>query len=451
MSKAKYHYEIGGDGKKHRVYEKSRKRTTAPKRVLKGRGGYYDSSFVKKANKYVPKGFWNKMGMTAGGMVGGPEGAVLGGAAGSGIAKLLGFGAYRVKSNSLLDEGQSPAAMHSTNSSLRVRHREYIGDIVSSSTANAFNSNVYPINPGQSSVFPWLAPIASQYEQYKILGMVFEFKTLSADAVASSQANMTIGGIIMSTNYNAVAPVFANKQAMDNAEYTTSAKPSQSLYHAIECAPGSYATSQLFVRNGAPPANSDLRMYDLGNFQIASFGIAATSVVLGELWCSYEIELSKPVSNFASGDLVLTDHYKLGTVTNTSPLGTASILATNSSIGGTIDALGRVYTFPANITSGQFLVVYQVVGTAAALVAPGLTVTGCNVATTWLGSAGPTLTNVIDNAGSTSARYIRSFIVDFNVPGASAATIAFGTGGTLPSAAVGGDLYITQIDDDISS
>lgn len=449
MSKARYHYEVGADGKKHRVYNKS-KRSTAPKKVLKGKGGYYDSTFVKKANKYVPKGFWNKLGSTAGGLLAGPEGALVGAAAGSGLSKIMGFGAYRVKSNSLIDEGQSPAAMHSTNSGLRVRHREYICDIVSSSSSNIFKSDTFPINPGQSLVFPWLSPIASQYEQYKILGMVFEFKTLSADAIASSQTNMTIGGIIMSTNYNAAAPVFANKQAMDNAEYTTSAKPSQSFYHAIECAPGSYATSQLFVRNGAVPANADVRMYDLGNFQIASFGIAAQSVVLGELWCSYEIELSKPVSNFASGDLVLTDHYKLGNATNTAPMGTTSILATGSSLGGTISVAGNQYIFPKTIQSGQFLINYTVVGTSASLVAPSLTVNGCNLLTAW--SDNPGVTNVVSNTGTTSTRFFMSFIVDFNVPNfAGAAYIQFGGGGTLPSAAQGGDLWVTQIDDDITS
>ena len=42
------------------------------------------------------------------------------------------------------------------------------------------------------------------------------------------------------------------------------------------------------------PSGSDRRLYDFGNFQIATIGLQGTSVNVGELWVTYEIELFKP-------------------------------------------------------------------------------------------------------------------------------------------------------------
>lgn len=352
-----YRYVVGKDGKKHRVYNKAisgRGAYVAPvPRALRGRGGYYDSGFVKTMRKWVPKGTLAAAGGAIGGMYGRPDvGAGLGLAA----SKILGFGAYKVKRNSMIDEGQSPANMHSTNSTARIRHREYICDIVSSATANTFQSQVFNINPGLENTFPWLAPVANQYEQYEIKGMVFEFKSLYADAIASSAANSTLGGVVMSTNYNSVAAPWTSKQQMENTEFTTSAKPSISFYHPIECAPNQTTVQNLYVRSAAPPLNADLRMYDMGLFQIATFGIASASVVVGELWCTYEVELYKPIAQSIEGQNVQTDMFDIsGTINNTNVFGTVRTLKSGSSIGGDITA-NNVYNFPDSAPTGYYFV-----------------------------------------------------------------------------------------------
>ena len=230
--------------------------------------------------------------------------------------------------------------MHQGNSSLKVRHREYIMDIVSG-PANTFNNQTFSIQPGLNTVFPWLAPIAAQYEQWRPLGIVFEFKTLYADAIASSAANSSLGGVIMATDYNAINPAFPNKQAMDNTEYTTSCKPSVSFYHPIECAPRDVANPLYYIRSGAVPQGSDARLYDLGTLNVATFGIASANVVVGELWATYEIELLKPISTSAAGFNVLSDHWQLVGAGSGSPpslLGAqgTQVLTKGSSLGTTI-------------------------------------------------------------------------------------------------------------------
>lgn len=404
---------------------------------------YKNSNFVRKANKYVPKGTF----ATIGGLVGGPLGAY----AGSKFASLAGFGAYTVKNNSLmLGEGQSPAYMHQSNSNAIIRHREYIQDIVSSPNVNQFQNQVFPINPGMVGTFPWLSALAQQYEQYRIRGMVFEYKSMYADAIASSAANSTLGYVIMGTNYNAVYPPFINKQQMDNTDYTTSAKPSVSFYHPIECDPASHPTTNLYVRSGAPPSNADLRMYDFGNFQVATGGIASPSVTLGELWCSYEVELIKPISTTAHGLNVLSDHFQLlGLTAGSDVLGADATPVSGSSIGGKITN-GNLYSFPPNITDGNYLVVCHWQGTAGpGMVLPTPTLTNCTAMELWNGGASVTA-GAGEGAADLSA--MLSFVVNINNPiGASPATIEF-TGGVLTyTANAVGDLFVTQIDADIIS
>lgn len=442
-----YTYEVDAEGKKHRVYPEGstrkmpmRRRSNrrryvrsygaGPLHMIVGSGGYYDSGFVKTMKEIVPKGSFQSAGRT----IAGPLGAL----AGKGLSKLLGFGAYTVRANTLVDEGQSPARMHSSSANTRVTHREYITDIISSSSANTFKLQSFDINPGLISTFPWFSAIAQQYQEWCPLGMVFEFKTLSADAIASS-TNNTLGGIIMATNYNSAAPNFANKQAMDNTEYTTSYKPSESFYHAIECSRSQNVLPELYIRSGAVPSGQDQKTYDLGNFQIASFGIQGTSVVLGELWLTYDIELRKPISTSAQGLDVLSDHFKLGTVSAAHVLGTTSSAVSTSSLGGTISADGLTYSFPSYLQEGSYLCYYVVNGTAATIVAPMFTPSNASAQIIFLGDSS---SEINCPTGISSGIYSICFVL--NLTGMNA-SVTFGNGGTLPSSITAGDFVVTQI------
>jgi len=81
-----------------------------------------------------------------------------------------------------------------------VRHREYVADI--EGTTNFVNRE-YPLNPGLIKTFPWLSQVADAFEEYRIRGMVFEYKSLYADATVSSSDTGGLGSVIMCTNYNA--------------------------------------------------------------------------------------------------------------------------------------------------------------------------------------------------------------------------------------------------------
>lgn len=198
---------------------------------------------------------------------------------------VTGFGDYKVKSNTLLS-GASPAVFRGGDRSTVVRHREYIQDITGST---GFNNTSFIINPANSTTFPWLASIASCYEQYRIHGLIFEYKSTSAEALNST--NTALGTVIMATDYNVLNASFLSKTTMENFEFATSCKPSESMMHPIECDPSQTPTIEFYTSQIS--ANGDNRFVNMGNFQLATVGMQASSVI-GELWASFEIELIKP-------------------------------------------------------------------------------------------------------------------------------------------------------------
>lgn len=340
---------------------------------MHGQGGYYSDKVVPFMSKLVPKGSFANMGGSLGGALGvssGIPGApLMGGAAGSylgsRIAKLVGFGDYSVQSNTLMKQGMAIPegaplpAFGNLGHETRVTHREYIRDIIVPATPTAFTLESQKINAGNNSLFPWLAPIAASYQQYRFNGLVFEFRSLSSDITAGG----ALGAVILGTNYDVIDSTFASKLAMENAQYSVSAKPSLSQYHAIECDPALTANKLYYVRDStAGSGTSDDRFYDLGNFQVATQGLPSSAgTVIGELWVTYDISLFKPEIATASGSA--TQH-----IVGVSPSPTSVFGTTPTSTGAALcTASGSTLTFSS---PGTYMVEIQASGTVFTSVFP---------------------------------------------------------------------------------
>jgi len=373
--------------------------------------------------------------------VGGQIGSNLGGFIGHGIQQLVksitGFGDYRVGSNSLMPGLQPPELVNSSKERVTLRHREYIADVFGT---NAFTVTTYPINPGLSNTFPWLAAVAAAFEEYIVSGMIFEFKSLSADYTA----NTSLGSVVMATEYNVLLPAFPDKKTMENYEFANSAKISDCFIHPIECAFGLTPVHELFVRTGAPPAGSDTRLFDLGNFQIATAGNPITTAI-GELWCTYEIQLTKPKAGALNlGYVIATDHFQLGTVTNVAPLGTTSVLQKNSTIGSVL-GLGKTIQFPLSYTDGAYLFVTSWSGGSAAYVPSVITPVNCVLDFIFAGDLSSFIPAPQSGGTCTTAALI--FIVTITATGA---TVTYGSA-TLPTSVTSGDLWITELNSAITT
>jgi len=295
---------------------------------------------------------------------------------GKGVGSLIsGFGDYKIEGNSLMTGGIDPPTVINTvgKGGVIIRHREYLQDILASTPFDIID---FPLNPGQIQTFPWLSAIASHFEQYKFRGLLFEFKSLSSDAVLSSATSSALGSVVMATQYNALSPSFPNKFVMENYEFANSAKPSLSFIHPVECARSDTTVTELYTRTGAAAAGSDLRLYDLGNFSIATVGMQATSGVAGELWCTYEVEFYKPKLENPTDATEQVDHFHLAAGLVGTAILTGSTLDPTSTLNGT--ATGATYTFPPNIAQGRFLVAFECVGSVAAIPSIGTrTYVGC--------------------------------------------------------------------------
>ncbi|MBS1983476.1 MAG: hypothetical protein JST16_04830 [Bdellovibrionales bacterium] len=200
--------------------------------------------------------------------------------------------------------GGSVPTFASADEGVRIRHREYLGEV---STAGLAFTNQYVLylNPGLEQTFPWLSTIAANFEEYEFAGVVFEYVSESADALAST--NTALGSVMLATQYNANNNPFGTKQEMLEYEMSVSSRPSTSILHAVECAKRRTVLPEMYVRTGlpaqAPGKPQDLRMYDWGIFQLSTYG-QQTPCVLGELWISYDVILRKPKLSGGIKDIV---------------------------------------------------------------------------------------------------------------------------------------------------
>jgi hypothetical protein len=307
---------------------------------------------VEKKKK-SPKSFNSvRMGQRIGNLFGRKAGRV-GAEAGRLFRTLTGFGDYKVNSNTLLTGQDTLPMFRTTKTATHVRHREYVCDIITSATPGQFKLQRFAIQPGLPELFPWLAASAENYEQYEIEGMVAEFKSNSYDALGST--NTASGVVVMTTQYNALSAPFVNKIQMEQYEYTCSSKPSKDLLHPVECAREQTQIDLLNIRTA--PAVGDLRLYDLGVFNIATVGMQGASTNVGELWITYDIKFLKPR---LGNNVDVFDHY-IPVPVSSSPLGTpfgnplTTLKTPNSDMGTVIT--GTSITWPPSYT-GNVMVVY---------------------------------------------------------------------------------------------
>ena len=248
-----------------------------PRRVY-GRGGFWGDLWggVKKVAAAIPRGTFQKVG----GSLFGAQGA----AAGSALSKMSGYGGYNrrlIRGYGAYDDGDGNERERQQSDMLTqdvpiisnpsgddggvlIQHREYIKDIVSPGSAFTMQA-VCPVNPGMPNTFPWLSGISSNFSQWQIQGMMFEFVSTSG-ALSTSQA---LGEIIMAVNYNPTDLAFTNKQQMLNEVFAVSKVPSENAICPIECDKSQTPLDHLYVRNGPLASTQDPRFYDIGNFYYA--------------------------------------------------------------------------------------------------------------------------------------------------------------------------------------
>lgn len=278
-----------------------------------------------------------------------------------------------------------------------IEHTEYIGDLISSATANTFLSQSYAINPANSGTYPWMSSVAVNFQEYRFKKLVFEYRPLVSESSSSAAGSLlSMGSIMMATQYNSVVGPYTTKATMAESDYSVTVKPSEHALHAVECDVKYnplgvlYCSPNLSLTTGT--GQSDIRMANLGIFEIASTGIPTGGVAidLGEIWVHYEVELYKPQLN--SGlSAIESAHYWGSTATGspatTTPFGPnvtsaiQPIAAANNLLSLTFTT--TAFSFPLAVTTGQFLFMLYIRGTAAAVQYNAPTVANGSLITAW--------------------------------------------------------------------
>lgn len=386
---------------------------------LRAAGGWTGSTLGRAGlgpvGKYAGKYLGDKIGSFVGGL----------------MNSITGWGDYSVSSNSLIFPTKAIPTFVGDNS-IRIRHKEFIGNVSSSDT---FENQTFDINPGNQTSFPWLQTIAQNYEQYNINGMIGYYRSTSADALNST--NTALGKVIIAADYNSADNEFLNSEQMYSSMHANSGPPSKDLLFAVECAPSNKLTKSLFVRTGEVPSNQDQRLYDHCKLQLATEGSQASSVI-GELWVVYDITLFNPVQNALAGFNVKSAKMQFTLPVNTTAhhFGTDSEWDYNG-IDGLYLSADSTITFPKMLGSGTFLICYRVRGDSTAVVNPTFNATNCTLKTVWQGNT----ISTASNSSTTTLNYMLWQVVRIDKPGAYLEY----TVGTLNANITSGDLFITQV------
>jgi hypothetical protein len=339
--------------------------------------------------------------------------------------------------NVLMNSNQIPQFSHTGNAHV-ISHREFIGDITGSA---AFSVSNYAINPGNPYMFPWLCQIAAGYEQYKIHGLIFEFRTTSSEY---NTTNPALGAVVLATQYDVLDPPFVSKPQMENYEFAVSGKPSVSIIHGVECDPKQNVLDDLYVApptlGWTAPSGSDARFYNLGNLAVATVGMSSAYVV-GELWCSYVIEFVKPKIAGTLGNATYSGHLYNTACTASNPVGTPGYNVGNISISGVGTAFGFY-----GIVGQTYLITCNWYGSStSSLNAPSVTLSGAATVSYFLNDTASSIQ--AGNAGTTPSLSL-IFVIKCSVNGA--VNVTLGTSGTVLPTSATLDVFVNTIDTSIS-
>lgn len=366
-----------------------------------------------------------------GGWLGSKAGELIGGLAHSTFTGITGLGAYKVKQNVFLS-GRLPEVVNNPQGGgVVVRFQEYLSDIITDGSANTFNIQTFIINAANPRTFPFLSQIAANFEQYELQGMIFEFKSTSADALSS--INTALGTVMMATQYDVLDVPFASKLNMLNYEFSSSVKPSESCLHMVECAPRQTTITELYtLYNSNVPEGADPRLYHLGNFHIATTGFQGTDVNIGQLHVTYQVRLLKPKLFTTLGRTcgyyfrvldAITDNY-----TDAFPLGTVNALG----VGGLSQTNMEIIQTPTTLTLplSTAILAYRIevewIGGTVMVVPPTITATDAAVSDVeFPASVGSTRLTVhirVNTLGS-PVPPVLTFAADGTLPAADATSV----------------------------
>lgn len=230
-----------------------------------------------------------------------------------------------------------------------VHHRELIAEIPGS-VGFTIQQNLI-INPGFSSTFPWLSPIANQWEQYR-------FKSLSFHYIGRCPTTFS-GSVMLVPEYDVLDADPASK--IQASTYVGAVEQSPWTNFSCKLDPSALQPigPKKYVRSG--PVLGDLKTYDGGKFLVITQGQVDTSIC-GDLWVEYDAELFVPQSGTAQSGSITSSTVSMFYFFNPTTISSGSAVdyslvrqnplgIVNSS--GVYTPLAGTYRIDASLTHGS--------------------------------------------------------------------------------------------------
>lgn len=181
-----------------------------------------------------------------------------------------------------------PKIAYNGSNSCCIMHRELIATINHSS---AFTTTSFALNPGLSATFPWLAPMAAQWEQYRFKKLIFNYVTRTSTT--------TVGSVLLAPDYDASDSAPTSEVNMASYQDCVEDVPWKNLVCRMNAASMHVIQQRKYLRTGSIPAGTDVKLYDVGNFFVGTTGGVNTDPI-GKLYVEYEVEFFVPQKESAT-------------------------------------------------------------------------------------------------------------------------------------------------------
>lgn len=160
---------------------------------------------------------------------------------------------------------------------------EAVGPIVGTTTPFAIVAS-YAINPGLSSLFPWMSTLAGAFNLYRFRKLRLVYK--------NSTSTSNTGVIVIGFNPDPNDAVPTSLAQIEN--YDTRLRITSWLEGYVDVPRCDLnRLNKFIVRKSIVPG--ELATYDLGSIYIAASGNNSSSATVGELWIEYDLEFFSPV------------------------------------------------------------------------------------------------------------------------------------------------------------
>lgn len=179
----------------------------------------------------------------------------------------------------------SAPAISRGGTSVRIRHRELIGNVVGS-VPFAVVTTLF-MNPGLSSTFPWLSSQARGWEMFRFNSLRLKYMTRTSTS--------TVGSILMSADYDSADQPPLTEQTQATYMGTVEFAPWKDSTMQFNMAAMNRTLDRHYLRyDAALPTGVDIKTYDPAVVYISAVDFAATGTAAGKLWVEYDVTLYTP-------------------------------------------------------------------------------------------------------------------------------------------------------------